>query len=312
MKSLRFWKMSGSGNDFVVIDNRRRIIAGHYGDWAKRLCHRQFGVGADGLLLLEDPSEVRRPTSDVTRRTPAFRMVYYNADGSRASMCGNGARCMAYFAHAQGLVPKKFRFHTDAYAVGACVRGQVVEICLADAYDFRPGVTAQVGGHLYRPDFINTGVPHAVLFVADVDKVLVGRLGRSLRFHRAFGPQGANVNFVQKIGPHKLRVRTYERGVEGETLACGTGVVASAIAAVLKGLVQAPVRCVVASGAILKVDFQRPSDVRRAKSSLRRRARHTVGGRLLCGAPELGRSSDATGITLSGPVRVTFKGEYHV
>jgi diaminopimelate epimerase len=273
MKSIPFWKMSGSGNDFVLVDNRRRIVHGDYSAWARRLCHRQFGVGADGLLLLEPDKK------------EDFRMVYYNADGSRADMCGNGARCMAYFAHAKGAVPTAFRFRTDAYPVGAKVNGDNVRVELADARGYKPHLAAKVGGKVYRPAFLNTGVPHAVLFVPNADKVFVSGLGSALRFHKAFGPKGANVDFVQKIGPNKLRVRTYERGVEGETLACGTGVTASAIAAALKGLVKSPVRCVVAGGDTLEVNFKL------------HRENH--------GRP-------ATDISLRGPVRLTFKGEFHV
>ena len=273
MKTIPFWKMSGSGNDFVVIDNRRRVIRGGYGAWARRLCHRQFGVGADGLLLLEPD------------KRQDFRMVYYNADGSRADMCGNGARCMAYFAHARGAVPGKFRFRTDAYPVGAKVDGQIVQISLADARNYKPEVPAKVDGKIYRPAFLNTGVPHAVLIVSNADQVYVSGLGRALRFHRVFGRKGANINFVQKIGPNRLRVRTYERGVEAETLACGTGVTASAIAAALQGLVKAPVQCVVTGGDTLEVNFKMHRE---------------------------NRGRPATQITLKGPVRLTFKGEFHL
>ncbi len=213
-----------------------------------------------------------------------FRMVYYNADGSRADMCGNGARCMAWFAHAHGAVGNSFRFKTDAYPVGANVHGQVVQVSLADARDYKPEVIAKVGGKIYRPAFLNTGVPHAVLFVPDADKVFVSGLGRALRFHKVFGPKGTNVNFVQKIGSDKLRVRTYERGVEGETLACGTGVTASAIAAALRGSVNAPVHCRVAGGDTLEVNFKMHSE---------------------------NQSRPATDISLKGPVRLTFKGEFH-
>src|SRR5207244_8284034 len=118
--------------------------------------------------------------------------------------------------------------------VGASVNGQYVQVSLSDAHDYRREVVAKVGGKMYRPAFLNTGVPHAVLFVSNADRVFVNGLGQSLRFHKSFGLKGANINFVQKIGPRKLRVRTYERGVEGETLACGTGVAASAVAAALK------------------------------------------------------------------------------
>ena len=273
MKSLPFWKMSGSGNDFVIIDNRRRLLRGKMAEWAKKLCHRQFGVGADGLSLLEKDKKEN------------FRMVYYNADGSRADMCGNGARCMAYFAHARGAVGRRFRFRTDAYPVGARVQGSLVRVSLADAKDYKPEVVAKVNGRLYRPAFLNIGVPHAVLFVSDGDKVSVSNLGRALRFHKVFGPKGTNVNFAQKLSPHKLRVRTYERGVEGETLACGTGVIASAIAAALQGLVKVPVRCAVAGGDTLEVNFKMRRD---------------------------NRARPATNITLEGPVRLTFKGEFHL
>lgn len=270
MKKLSFWKMSGSGNDFVVVDNRRHALRGNLAAWAKKLCHRQEGVGADGLLLLEPD------------KTENFRMVYYNADGSRADMCGNGARCMAWFAHERGAVGNAFRFKTDAYPVGAKVDGRVVRVSLADARDYKQEVIARIDGKIYRPAFLNTGVPHAVLFVPDVDKVRVNELGRAIRFHKAFGSRGTNVNFVQKLGIDKLRVRTYERGVERETFACGTGVTASAIAAALAGLVKPPVRCVVAGGDTLTVQFKMH--------------------------PE-SRERPATGITLEGPVRLTFKGE---
>jgi diaminopimelate epimerase len=273
MKTIPFWKMSGSGNDFVVIDNRRYLLRGPMGPWAKKLCHRQFGVGADGLLLLERDSK------------EAFRMVYYNADGSRAEMCGNGARCMAWFAHARRAVGKVFRFATDAYPVGAIVKNNMVQVSLADARDYRPEVVVRVEGKTYRPAFINTGVPHAVLFVRDADKACVGSLGRALRFHKVFGPKGTNVDFMQKLNGHTLRVRTYERGVEGETLACGTGVTASAIAAALRGIVKVPVRCVVTGGDTLEVRFQ---------------------------MDRKNQTRPAMAITLKGPVRLTFKGEFHV
>lgn len=283
MKKIPFWKMSGSGNDFVVVDNRRHLLLGDYARWARILCHRHFGVGADGLLLLERSSNVRLSTSDVARRTASFRMVYYNADGSRADMCGNGARCMAFFAQAQHAVNGSFTFLTDAYPVGAHVKGAVVKVSLADAKDYRPVVKAKVGSKTHTAAFLNTGVPHAVLFVPNLNTIDIQSLGRALRFHPAFGPKGTNVNFVQKIGSRKLRIRTYERGVEGETLACGTGVTASAIAAALRGVVQSPVQCVVAGGDTLTVEFQSHLENTRRPASQ---------------------------ISLKGPVRVTFKGVF--
>lgn len=273
MKTVKFWKMSGSGNDFVVIDNRRGAVSGSASKWASRLCHRNEGVGADGLLLLE------------ASKKEDFRMVYFNADGSRASMCGNGARCMAYFANQHKVVGNCFRFQTDAYPVAAEVSKDIVRIHMADAKAYKPVVKAKVGGKTYSAVFLNTGVPHAIVFVPNAEKVDVVSLGRALRFHKAFGPAGTNVNFVQKIGKDRLRVRTYERGVEGETLACGTGVTASAIAAGLHGLVRGPVACLTSGGAVLQVGFTlHPKDLLRPASN----------------------------VTLKGRVRKTFEGEVHV
>jgi diaminopimelate epimerase len=269
-KKINFLKMSGSGNDFVLIDNRKNQFPKPVSAWAKRLCHRQEGVGADGLLLLE-----KSPKAD-------FRMVYFNADGSRASMCGNGARCIAWFASDLGLGRSRLQFETDAGLVQANVQDDVAQITMGEARDYQAELLLKAAGHVYPVTFINTGVPHAVCFVPRVDVVDVAVVGRELRFHKAFGKAGTNVNFVQRIDGHTLKVRTYERGVEGETLACGTGVCASAIAATLKGWTQAPVRCITAGGDTLEVNFQLfPNNT----------------------------AVPAKGISLRGPVRVTFKGE---
>jgi diaminopimelate epimerase len=295
MKKIPFWKMSGSGNDFVLIDNRKKIINGNAPAWARRLCFRQEGVGADGLLLLEKASPVQRPKfksktrqpwiSDFGLATPLFRMVYYNADGSRAGMCGNGARCMAWFAHQHKAAGDQFTFETDAYPVSAIVKGDRVRVTLADAKEYRANISLAVGSKTIRAVFLNTGVPHLVVFVPRVKNVDVAVLGRALRYHKVFAPAGANVNFVQIVGPRRISVRTYERGVEGETLACGTGVAAGAIAAVLENKAKGPVQCVTAGGAMLTVHLTpHPHNAAHAASD----------------------------ITLEGSVRLTFKGEVHV
>jgi diaminopimelate epimerase len=272
-KKLAFWKMSGSGNDFVLIDNRRSLFPRAVSAWAKKLCHRQEGIGADGLLLLEKSKKAE------------FRMVYFNADGSRASMCGNGARCISWFAHEQGLVSTKFDFETDAGLVSASVHDHVAEITMGEANDYRPDLLVRVANRTLPIAFLNTGVPHAVCFVPQVDSIDLPTLGRQLRYHRVFEPAGTNVNFVQRLNEHSLKIRTYERGVEAETLACGTGVTASAIAASLKGWVHTPVRCLTQGGDTLEVRFQaHPSDFKRP----------------------------ATCVSLKGPVRVTFKGEINL
>ena len=291
MRSIPFWKMSGSGNDFVVIDNRRGAVRGNLSAWARRLCHRQFGVGADGLLLLCAASEVRRSkpaiagpgTSELGAGAPDFRMVYYNADGSRATMCGNGARCLAWAAHAWGVTGRRPAFQTDAGPVQGEVDGEMVRITLSAPRNFQPERSVKALGRTYRLAFIDTGVPHAVVPVRNAESVDILAEGRALRFHPAFGRPGTNVNFVQRLGGRKLRVRTYERGVEGETLACGTGVTASALAAALRGWVRPVVRCVTTGGDTLEVDF-----------------------RLHPETP----AHPASQVTLKGPVRRTFIGEW--
>jgi diaminopimelate epimerase len=273
VKKIPFWKMSGSGNDFVVVDNRRKRLRSSLPALAAKLCHRQFGVGADGLLLLEPSAKAD------------FRMVYFNADGSRASMCGNGARCMAWVAHEKGIVNGAFHFETDAGLVKGEVDKKMIKITLGDAFDYRPQVALKIGGKPYHVAYLNTGVPHVVLEVSNVDKIDLPVLGRAIRYHKAFGPKGANVNFIQRLNSRTIKVRTYERGVEGETLACGTGVTASAIVAALRGRVSTPVRCRVAGGDTLEVEFDlRPEN-----------RRHPV-----------------TNVTLEGPVQRTFVGEARI
>ncbi len=270
MKKIPFYKMSGSGNDFVVIDNRRGVFPANVAAWAEKLCHRQEGIGADGLLLLQKSKKAD------------FQMVYYNADGSRANMCGNGARCMAWFAEHVGAAKAPFQFVTDAGLVGAEVCESRVRVQLSEPHDYHPNFAVRALGETYHVFSINTGVPHAVILVRHVEDVDVTNVGRALRYHKAFGPKGTNVNFVQRVNSKFLKVRTYERGVEGETLACGTGIAASAIVMGLRGLIQTPVKCQVRAGDVLEVHFlARAYDAKQPASE----------------------------VTLEGPVRVTFKGE---
>lgn len=247
MTRLDFTKMVASGNDFVVIDNRKIKIAGLPG-LAKKVCDRNFGAGADGLLVIE-PS-----------KKADFRMRIINSDGSEAEMCGNGARCIALYAKENGLAGKKMRFETLAGVIEAEVSGDRIRLKMSDPKDIKLGMDLTIDGRGYSIDFVNTGVPHAVVFTEKVDGLDVKNLGRKIRYHRAFAHRGTNADFVE---PHKgnlLRVRTYERGVEDETLACGTGVVASAIiAADVKGF-KSPVRCLTKSGETLKVYFRKTRD----------------------------------------------------
>lgn len=218
MDSLPFVKMSGAGNDFVVIDNRT-LSHNLTGAQIARLCDRHFGVGADGLLAVE-PSE---------REDADFRMRYYNADGGEAEMCGNGARCFARFVHPlRRADAERVRFHTPAGLITGEYVGDEVRINLTAPTETKLRLRADFGWGEIEYHFMNTGVPHVVVHVPDADKVEIVPQGRAIRRSPIF-PRGTNVNFVQTTESGKLIVRTYERGVEDETLACGTGVVASAL-----------------------------------------------------------------------------------
>jgi len=228
---MKFWKVQASGNDFVLIDCRKdKKNRTWYGRFARTWCDRKFGVGADGLLVAETTAQDR------------LRMRIFNADGSEAEMCGNGARCFALWHRRQGSDCTsqicENSFETLAGTISAQVGtlkngvGQAA-VRLSDPFGLRMGVPVKVLGKDIHVHHINTGVPHAVVFVADVDGIDVKTIGKALRFHKAFAPAGTNVNFVECTGKDSIRIRTYERGVEDETLACGTGTCASAIVSAL-------------------------------------------------------------------------------
>ena len=263
---LPFVKMSGAGNDFVVLDNRQGQVKGDLQAFAAAVCDRRFGVGGDGLLLVEAS----------TRKD--FRMRYYNADGSEADMCGNGARCIARYASLIGAASKVMEFENLAGDFKATLLDEGgVEVQMTPPHSMRLGMKVEVDGKAVQGHFVNTGVPHFVAPVEDVDKVDVVGLGRKLRHHSAFAPKGSNINFAQITGPASLAVRTYERGVEGETLACGTGVVAAAVLMARTGRVSAPVAVKVRGGDTLTIHFNLQGD-------------------------------EASGVLMSGPAEVTFEG----
>lgn len=240
--------MTGAGNDFILADNRSgnlRLAP----DQVARLCHRQFGIGADGLILLVP----------CTSGKADWAWQFWNSDGSDAEMCGNGARCFArYIQRVTGWSRPSLTFETAAGVISATFEGERVTVGLTAPRDFRlrDSITTLAGQ--VEVSSVNTGVPHAVVFVPDADQAMVQERGRELRFHPHFGPRGTNVNFVQILGPSQIRVRTYERGVEGETLACGTGVSASAlVASRVHGFVS-PVEVRVQGGDSLRVEFDSP------------------------------------------------------
>ena len=243
MMILEFTKMNGAGNDFVMVDNRdgsrslKRAQIQH-------LCDRHRGIGADGLLAVEGSPE-------------SLRMRYYNADGGEAEMCGNGARCFARYAASllwqnEGVLP----FLTQAGLISAELLGDLVRIHMCEPHSLQLAHSLNLLGNDREVHSLNTGVPHAVVFVHDLVNFPVVEDGRALRRHQRFAPAGTNANFVEILDSGSLAIRTYERGVEDETLACGTGVVASALIHHLLKAAPSPIRVIARGGDTLEVVFE--------------------------------------------------------
>ncbi len=246
---LEFTKMNGAGNDFILADNRAGDIR-LTPDQIAQLCHRQRGIGADGLMLLVPCASGKAD----------WAWEFWNSDGSRAEMCGNGARCFARYIQRLSGATGNITFKTVAGIITASFQGERVTVNLTPPHSLRLNdqVTLSTGATAIHS--LNTGVPHAVIFVPDADKAMVDQSGAEVRYHAHFKPKGTNVNFAQVIGPNHIRVRTYERGVEGETLACGTGVSAAAMIASRVQGCTSPVKVLVQGGDTLEVSFQSDGD----------------------------------------------------
>lgn len=242
---IAFEKMSGTGNDFVIIDNRTIAIPlADQPELARKICRRMFSVGADGLIFIEKSTKAD------------FGWNFYNADGSVAEMCGNGSRCAARFAYRHKIAGKKMEIETLAGIIEAeiCEEDDVVRVKMTQPFDFRLDISLRLDDVERPVAYVNTGVPHAVIFVQE-DDVPVKKWGRKVRFHELFEPRGSNANFVKILEDGRLKVRTYERGVEDETMACGTGAVAAALfASMLKGM-DAPVEVITSGGDMLTILF---------------------------------------------------------
>jgi len=240
-----FVKMHGAGNDFVVIDRRYAPAIEHVAEFVIAVCDRRRGVGADGVLFL-DPGNGNLD----------FRMRYYNRDGGEADLCGNGARCLAAFASSKGLgTGGTVRFASPAGTHEARVRGDEVDLSIGDVARPEAGRSFDTPGGMVEGALVTVGVPHVVIESPDVDALDLAAFAPALRSHQSLGAAGANVDVVTVTGPSSGRLRTFERGVEGETLACGTGAVATAAALVSRGRSTAPVALRVASGDVLTVSF---------------------------------------------------------
>jgi len=262
-----FVKMSGTGNDFIIIDNRQAVIAREaLPEFAAKVCRRKFSAGADGLILIENSDQAD------------FKWQFFNADGSVAEMCGNGARCAARFAYMHGIASARMRFETLAGIIEAQVADTQVSVKMTDPVDVQMHREIIVDDSPLLLHSVDTGVPHAVVFVNDIDTMDVCALGSQLRHHEAFFPAGTNVNFVQELDG-VFKVRTYERGVEDETLACGTGATASALVAAFLGHTTSPVEIITSGGDRLVIVF------------------------------ELKNGDSAENVFLKGPAYVVYKGE---
>ena len=247
MGGINFFKMSASGNDFILIDNRDGVVERQFQDvpeFVKKVCKRRLSVGADGVILVEKSEKVH------------FRWRFYNSDGSEAEMCGNGGRCVARFAYHLGIAPKKMSFETLSGVIKAEVEGRKVKVQLSEPHSLRLDYEIKLSDREIFVSSVNTGVPHVVLMYENIENAPVEDLGREIRFHSAFSPSGTNVNFVKVVKNNEIVVRTYERGVEGETYACGTGAVASAIVLKEKGLIDLPVKVLTRGGETLLVHIE--------------------------------------------------------
>jgi diaminopimelate epimerase len=240
--SLRFARMHGCGNDFVVIDDRATHWYPRRHDLARALCDRRKGLGGDGLILIGSDTEVD------------FAMSYTNATGVDGEMCGNGARCVVKRAHDLGLIGTTTQFRTLAGLMRADLTDNLISLAMTTPTPAELNLTLTIGGETWTGHGIDTGVPHLVIFTSAIDRVDLARIGPALRHHPHF-TRGVNVNFAEQRGANRYRVRTYERGVEAETLACGTGSVATALIAHLLGEAQSPVIIEPTGGGELKITF---------------------------------------------------------
>ena len=263
MKKIPFMKFSGAGNDFLVVDNRDRVIdPKKMAAFVASVCRRHLSVGADGLIFLEKS------------RKYDFRWRFYNNDGGEANFCGNGARCVARFAYLKKIAPKAMRFEGAAGVVEAKVDGDQVTVRVPEPSGVRLHIRLAIPSHRRRRSdaaapssashegtvleghAINTGVPHFVYFVHDTSTAEVIGIGRPLRNHDTFKPSGTNVNFAQIVDRHTVKIRTYERGVEDETLACGSGALAAALLAALVHKMESPITVLPLSRMPLRVAFK--------------------------------------------------------
>ena len=243
MTKIPFMKLSGAGNDFVIIDNREDIVPYENTDFVEKVCQRRMSIGADGVLLVENATDAD------------FRMRYFNADGGEVETCGNGARCISKFAYINDMVPERMRFETNAGIYESEIVKSNVKVRMSELTDIRLNFPLQLNDGIHTVCFANSGVPHVIFFTEDLAGTDVFDLGRQTRYHDDFKPAGTNANFIHIQNAQEIDIRTYERGVEDETLACGTGSIAAAVVSAILGKVVSPVALRTASGSTLTIHF---------------------------------------------------------
>jgi len=241
---IEFSKYSGCGNDFILIDNRSLMFPVDQAPLVRQLCDRHKGIGADGVVLLEESKQAH------------FKMRIFNSDGSEAEMCGNGIRCLLKFIHECEIPGNDFNIETSSKTLNVSLDQNYVAVEMGDPSQIQWNLDIES----WKVHHLDTGVPHAIVFTDTLEDLNIKELGSQIRFHAHFSPRGANANFAQ-LDPHGIiHVRTYERGVEEETLACGTGATATALAAAHIYGLQAPLSVRVKSGDLLKIDFRPAKD----------------------------------------------------
>jgi diaminopimelate epimerase len=250
MEPITFFKMSGSGNDFIIVDNRQNVVKDNdLPGFIHRICRRKMSVGADGFILIEPSNKAD------------FKWRFFNSDGSKAEMCGNGARCAARFAYVNGIAGENLSFETEAGVVSGQVKDDRAKVKMPDPVELRLDYEIELKNGSVTVSSVNTGVPHVVVMNETIEDINVFDLGREIRFHEAFTPAGTNVNFICQQKQGHLAIRTYERGVENETLACGTGSIAAALITSCKAEWQSPINLVTRSGEALTIYFKKDGSI---------------------------------------------------
>jgi len=249
MEKIEFMKMSGTGNDFILVDNRDgKCPEKDLSHITQMACRRRESVGADGMIFIVDSDKYD------------FAWRFFNSDGSEAEMCGNGGRCTARFALLNGIAGEKMTFNTLAGPISAEVTDRIVKVLMPVPTGLKTDIDLPLESGWINVSFVNSGVPHVVIQVEGINDIPVNEQGRAIRNDSMFQPEGTNANFMCVKDKNRLYVRTYERGVENETLACGTGAIASSLIANVKGLVTSPVTVVTSGGEELKVHFQKEKE----------------------------------------------------